>query len=278
MILLLGLLVAASCAGGGPPVERERPRVVIVAGTPSHGPGEHEYRAGALLLRRFLDESGVQADVVTGGWPTDPAIFTGARAIGFFSSGEGSHPLVQGGRLDSLLAALGPGTGFFCLHFAVHFPADVIPRLLPVLGGAYLTDTSVNPIWEATFATPPQHPATRGVAPFTLRDEWYYELVFAQDRAPVPLLRAIPPEETRFTASAAAHRGRAETVAWAYDRADGGRAFGYTGLHYHASWGQEPVRRLITNAVLWTAGVEVPAGGAPASFDPAWLAENLDPK
>jgi hypothetical protein len=255
-----------------------RPRVVMVAGTPSHGPGEHEYTAGAFLLQRFLGEVGVEVEVVRGGWPADPTIFDGARAIGFFSDGNANHPLVVGDRLDVLSRALARGAGFFCLHWAVHFPDDVLPRVLPLLGGAYSNAISVNPVWTATYPDFPEHPATHGLTPFSLMDEWYYNLAFATDRPALPLLAAVPPASTRFTADAAMHPGRRETTSWAYERPDGGRAFGYTGLHYHSSWGEVNVRRLVTNAVLWTAGLDVPPGGAPVTFDPAWLLENLDPK
>lgn len=292
-VLGAALMALAACGGGDQQPEASapadggagdasdggaRPRIVVVAGTPSHGPGEHEYTAGAFMLRRLLGEVGVDVDVVRDGWPVDPAIFEGARAIGFFSSGDTSHPLLVGDRLDVLTRALASGTGFFCLHWAVHFPEAAIPRALPLLGGAYSNAVSVNPIWTASFTDLPDHPAAGGVVPFTRMDEWYYDLVFATDRPPLPLLAAVPPDATRATAHAAMYPGRRETTAWAYQRPDGGRAFGYTGLHYHASWGDEPVRRLVTNAVLWTANLDVPAGGAPVTFDPAWLLENLDPK
>jgi hypothetical protein len=282
-VLVVALGVLAGCAGaagrgdaGGD--SGARPRVVIVAGTPSHLPREHEFRAGALLLRRFLNEVGVEVDVVPGGWPADPSIFAGARAVGFYADGGDGHPLVQGTHLATLMAALGPDTGFFSLHAAVTYPDASIPQVLPVLGGAYQFGVSSSPNWTATVERLPGHPATRGVAPFVLEDELYFNLVFAKDHAPMPLLQAVPPDALRDTPDSAMHTGRAETLAWAYDRPDGGRAFGYTGMHYHARWGLESVRRLITNAILWTAHLEIPAGGAPVTLEPAWLDENLDPK
>jgi hypothetical protein len=32
---------------------------VLIAGKPSHGPGQHEHNAGVLLLKKCLDESGL---------------------------------------------------------------------------------------------------------------------------------------------------------------------------------------------------------------------------
>lgn len=52
-----------------------------------------------------------------------------------------------------------------------------------------------------------------------------------------------------------------ETVAWAWERRDGGRSFGFTGLHFHENWKHEAYRRLVAQAVLWTLKVDSPAKG-----------------
>jgi len=55
-----------------------------------------------------------------------------------------------------------------------------------------------------------------------------------------------------------------EHVAWAYERADGGRGFGFTGGHWHWSWASNDFRKLVLNSLVWTAGAEVPADGVPS--------------
>src|SRR5437763_1745181 len=55
-------------------------------------------------------------------------------------------------------------------------------------------------------------------------------------------------------------------VAWAREREDGGRGFGTTCGHFYDNWKHEPFRKLILNAIAWTAKVEVPAGGVEARF------------
>src|SRR6266478_6696152 len=123
------------------------------------------------------------------------------------------------------------------------------------------------------------HPADRGVPSFDLLDEWYYNIRFSADAPRLSaVLQATPPDETRFTADAALHPGRREVVSWAFEREGGGRSFGFTGAHYHRNWGDPSFRRVVVNAILWTADLDVPADGAQADFDPAWLLENLDPK
>src|SRR5205809_4811117 len=55
--------------------------------------------------------------------------------------------------------------------------------------------------------------------------------------------------------------GREEVVAWAVERPDGGRGFGFTGAHFHKNWGNENFRKIVLNALLWTARLEVPSSG-----------------
>ena len=93
-----------------------------------------------------------------------------------------------------------------------------------------------------------------------------------------PILKATPPDNTRGTADAKAHPGREEVLAWAFDRANGGRSFGFTGGHFHDNWGDENFRRLVVNAILWSANVEAPKEGAKVDLDKAELDRNLDRK
>jgi quercetin dioxygenase-like cupin family protein len=56
---------------------------------------------------------------------------------------------------------------------------------------------------------------------------------------------------------------KAETrpVAWAVERADHGRAFTFTGLHYLIGLDDPSIRTLLLNAIVWTAHLDVPADG-----------------
>ncbi len=59
------------------------------------------------------------------------------------------------------------------------------------------------------------------------------------------------------------------TVAWVYERADGGRAFAFTGGHYLAALDQPSVRKMILNAIAWTARIEVPFEGIRSQYPDA---------
>jgi hypothetical protein len=73
-------------------------------------------------------------------------------------------------------------------------------------------------------------------------------------------------------------RGEAQTVAWAYERPNGGRGFGFTGGHFHKNWGNDDFRKIVLNAVLWLAKMEVPPDGVASQVTTADLAVNLDLK
>src|SRR5438132_5691774 len=92
------------------------------------------------------------------------------------------------------------------------------------------------------------------------------------------ILQAIPPDDTRRTEYTKGRKGEIETLAWAFERKDGGRGFGFTGAHFHRNWADENFRRVVVNAILWCAKVDVPEGGAKVAFDPADLNKNLDKK
>ena len=153
------------------------------------------------------------------------------------------------------------------------------PDLTRWIGGYYETGFSINPHWDAQFSELPSHPITRGVEPFTINDEWYYNIRFPEGASGIkPLLIATPPDNSRRTEAAKSHPGREEVVAWAIERAEGGRGFGFTGGHNHVNWGNDNFRKLILNSLLWTAWAEIPAGGVVSDVTDDELKQNLDPK
>jgi hypothetical protein len=103
-----------------------------------------------------------------------------------------------------------------------------------------------------------------------------------------PILTAIPPESTMSRADGphegnpevreAVKRGDPQHVAWARQRPDGGRGFGFTGAHFNKNWGNENFRKLVLNAIVWTAKMEVPAKGVACAVSEEDLVKNLDPK
>jgi hypothetical protein len=66
---------------------------------------------------------------------------------------------------------------------------------------------------------------------------------------------------------------------WAVERPDGGRGFGFTGGHFHLNWQNNEQRRLMLNALVWLAKLEVPTGGVDsAPVSDVEIMQNLDNK
>jgi type 1 glutamine amidotransferase len=262
-------LLIATCwtAFAAPPV-----KIVLVAGKPSHGAGEHEFNAGAMLLAKCLRQnSGVNATVAKGGWPVDDSVFEGANSVVLYMDGGENHPLLADDRLAALGKLMKKGVGLACLHYALEVPGDHGGmELLEWIGGFYRRPYSQNPVNDVELTqTAPAHPISRGWDNFRSNDEWYYHIMFRKDdKRLVPILTAMLPKNAP----------EQETVAWAVERTDGGRGFGFTGGHYHRNWGLEDQRRMVVNAILWTAKVEIPAEGAKCDLTPEDLDANLDSK
>jgi hypothetical protein len=259
----------------------QAPKIVFVTDVPSHGPGEHEYYAGGTLLATILEQSpeALPTAVVRGGFPDDPSIFDRARTIVFFTNGRDQHPLLVGDRMARVEAQLARGAGLVLIHWSTDFPEAEGARVERWVGGYATFGASVFSVWHPAFAALPAHPIANGVPPFDQSDEWYFGLRFVPSSpALVPILHATPPDDLRTTPETASRLGQDETLAWAYERADGGRSFAFVGAHYHVNWGRAEIRRLVVNAILWTAKLDVPPNGAPVDMDPALLQRNLDPK
>ena len=170
--------------------------------------------------------------------------------------------------------------------------AQLLPsRGLAVVNGGYFeADWSVNPHWDAKFEKLPDHPITRGVQPFEMNDEWYYHMRFRDGMKGVtPILVALPPASSlsrpdgHHSGNPAVRKAVLENktpqvMAWAAERAGGGRGFGFTGGHDHWNWGDPNFRKLVLNAILWTAGLDVPSTGVESQVSAAELKQNLDPK
>ena len=267
-------------------------KIVLIAGPRSHGPGEHEFFAGCALLMDMLKQTpGIFPVMVRDGWPKNPEILNSSKAIVCFSDGGGGHPLLGGDHLEVIGGLMKKGVGLALLHYAVEPTKEKGEKeFLEWIGGCFETDWSVNPTFIGDFTTIPDHPVARGVKPFKINDEWYFHMRFVEGMKGVtPLLSTVPPAST-MSRNDGPHEGnpavrkevadgKSQDMAWAFDRADGvGHGFGFTGAHYHKNWGEPNFRRLVVNAVLWTAHRDIPAGGAKCDLDPADLNKNLDKK
>lgn len=286
--LTLGLLTCLTAAPAADSTAKTH--VLMFAGKQSHGVGAHEHNAGCLLFKKCLDESGLPVTTTVirdGGWAT-PEQLAAADTIVIYCDGGPHHLTLEGDRMPQLAKEMKRGCGLVCLHYGVEIPKDNGgAELLDWMGGYFETDWSVNPHWDAEFTQYPDHPISNGLTPYTLRDEWYFHMRFSDEGKLTHVLSALAPEST-MTRKDGPHSGNPhvrkavaagipQTVAWAFERPDGGRGFGFTGGHFHKNWGNQNQRRVVLNAILWTAKAEVPENGVPSTVTEEELQANLDP-
>lgn len=271
------------------PLEHAK-KVVFLGGKQSHGYGKHEFNAGSKLLADALalGVEGVQVSVYVNGWPKDPTWLDNIDCLVVGADGQGRHPLLQG--LDAMQTAIDRGMGLVCWHYAVEATPDSYDQFRSWLGGGFEVNYSVNPHFDVSFDEYPEHPITRGLPPFAANDEWYYHMRFVPGMEGVtPILSVLPPRESLsrpdghhsnnpYVREAVLEKKEPQHIAWAYERPNGGRSFGFTGGHNHSNWGIDGFRNVVLNAVTWTAGLEVPSLGVPSSTpSEADLDANIDP-
>jgi hypothetical protein len=268
----------------------------------------HEFRAGAMLLHKCLaNVPGLSVEVHDNGWVKDEAALDAADAVVIFADGGKGHPAVQGDRLARLEKLAAKGVGIGMMHYGVEVTTDRGgPEFKRLIGGHYEHLFSANPIWEPRFETFPDHPIARGVRPFQIKDEWYFNMRFADAFGPGnkpvepangggggeagkfwPVLTAVPSDDVRKgpvrlpAGPLPAHR-RSQRPRRGDDvgrRAPRRRPrFGFTGGHFHDNWGNDDFRKAVLNALVWVTKVEVPEKGVDSTVTKEELDQNLDPK
>ena len=282
VVLFLGLIglcgwamsPRAKAAEPRSPHDTGRKNIVILAGKKSHGPGDHEYEADAVLLYDCLRLSphagSLRASVHFNGWPNDAKTLDDADTIVLLSDGldkpypREQHPFLRGDHLAVIEKQVRRGCGLVLIHWPLWVPAAIgREKFMPWIGGFCDYENPPGPgmsdrvDWNKQLA----HPVCRGLEPFTFQDEYYPNVRFGGD-------------DPRFTAILPfAGRAKDSVWAWTWQRADGGRSFVYVGGHAHANWRIDPLRRTILNGILWSTAPRFPPAAC-GRRSPAQSAEN----
>jgi type 1 glutamine amidotransferase len=282
-ILAFAVLVSAVQPSYATTPEKHR-KIVLIAGTKSHDAGMHEYLKTARLLKVMLDRAGlknVETEVVYDGWPSNPADLDTADTIVFISDGMQWLPWsFTPERIALIQKQIDRGCGFMSFHFATYIPYKFQQQGLAWNGGYVEYDGPKHPqmyFTQKTLATDvlfpsPKHPVLNGVKPFHVTDEFYYKPTLVTDEVGItPLLRVpeLPADPKVFPGPLAGPKD--QVTMWAYDRppAPGcktGRSIAATMGHYYANWQNDDYRKLVLNAIAWTAHVEVPKDGVPSTW------------
>lgn len=251
-------------------------KIVLLTTPKTHGPGEHEHTKNARLIKAMLEDCNVKGISVAiyDNWPADAAVLDNADLIMTLSDGRDGEgdglpqvPFMTPERMKIMEKQMKRGCGLVTYHFSTFAP-NVYGDQIEEWNGGYFDwqgdDGSRN--WYSAITTTtadvklpsPQHPISRGVKPFRVEEEFYYNIRFRENDERLQPIVDVPALNGRA--------GTGNTVAWAVERKDGGRGFGTTMGHFYRNWAQEDFRRLMLNGIVWAAGINIPKGGVNAKF------------
>jgi type 1 glutamine amidotransferase len=221
-----------------------------------HPATTHEYLAGVKVLEKCLAPvKGIEMTVVRADdpWKEGPELIGRSDGVVLFVAEGARWSAADPKRREALEKLAACKGGLAVLHWGMGTKdAKYIDGFVKLFGGCH--GGPDRKYKEMEFEVAPadaKHPALAGVGKFRVKDEFYYELKFAKPEGSVkPLLRA-------------SIDGKEQTVAWAWERPDGGRSFGFSGLHFHDNWKLPEYRRLVAQGVLWTLKKPVPKDGLP---------------
>jgi uncharacterized protein (TIGR03000 family) len=249
-------------------------KILFVGDKRPHGArGNHEFVAGPIYFARTLNIAYPECFAAVTTYDKFPKDLSDIDAVVVLINDGG--PAVN----PAMKEAMARGAGFMAIHYAVEVKkGEQGDAFLHWMGGYFEANWSVNPHWTPKFLSLPDHEVTRGVKPFTVKDEWYYHMRFVDGMKGVtPILTALPELKTikgdgkktfAHEGNPAVYQevaeGKPQHVAWAYSRPDGGRGFGFTGYHYFDNLRNDSFRTLLLNAIAWTAKLEVPPNGVPS--------------
>jgi type 1 glutamine amidotransferase len=228
--------------------------LLLWQGPDGHPSQTHEYEAGQKIIQKLLvnvpelEATLVRADEP---WREGPRLLAGADGVVLFLS-EGAKWSQQDPERAAALSQLAKrGGGISVLHWAMGTrEAKNIAGFLQWAGGCHGgPDRKYQVLATDVHVADTTHPVTHGLKDFRARDEFYYHLKFVKGDARItPLLQADID-------------GHRETVAWAWQRSDGGRSFGFSGLHFHENWNMPEYRRLVVQGIVWSMGGTIPISG-----------------
>jgi hypothetical protein len=272
--------------------------IYFLAGPKDHagpeGSGRHETRRDLLVMQACIDSisnaTGVKIKTKFSYMRTalDIEDLKGVDAIIIECSAEGSskeraHPLFPPSentrtydkatldylaKVDSLHKA---GMGIMVLHWGITTTNQKATQYyLSWFGSASLSGYTRNPLgyWSVSpIEASKNHPILRGVGPFNYKDEIFSRmLVNPGDPYRTDLLTGTIEKS---------NQGASEPlgIATAYDK-KGARGVLWGGMDYHSALKNENYRRFVLNAILWTAGIDVPKGGVKSNAKQLQLSED----
>lgn len=257
ILCLLVLSVSAAAATAQDKKADDKPvrRLLLLAqGPDGHPATTHEYAAGLRVVQKCLGRiDGIDALLVRADepWKEGAEAIDKADGVVLFLSEGAKWIHNDEARLAALQRLAKRGGGLSTLHWGMGTrEAQNIENFVQLFGGCHGgPDRKYKVVTAQTEIADPKHPIMTAVASVKLEEEYYYRLKFAQPEGTITPLLRVPID------------GESHTVAWAWERTDKGRSFGFSGLHFHRNWQETAYRRMVTQGILWTLKLPIPEAG-----------------
>ncbi len=248
---LLSTIAVAFLLASVPLAAAEPTKILLIGKQPDHPYGSHMYLHTAGMLAKCLALTPDVTTEVSDGWPRDAKSLDGVKAIVVYTS-PGAELLLDGPQRDEVDKLVKAGVGIVTIHWASAIKKDNVERLGPTwlsyMGGMWVSNVGLAWGKSPLKQLQPEHPICRGWKEYEIDDEFYLNPTIEDAK---PLLSVVDPDSKKEV-----------IVGWAHERDGGGRSFATTLGHPYANFQREPFRRMIVNAILWSAHVDVPKEGA----------------
>jgi hypothetical protein len=205
-----------------------------------------------ILAKSLANNSALNLTVANADepWNEGPELLQEVDGVVLYLGQGGRWAEADPAREAALADLASRGAGIVALHWAIgakdaRYIAGHRARIGAVHGGPdrkYIITDRPYPVEVLP------HAITTGIDDFDLKDEFYYQLKRSEKGNITPLL-LVPIEDNT------------EMVAWAFERPDGGRSFGFSGMHFHENWRKLECRRMIAQGLLWTLKMPIPPEG-----------------
>lgn len=262
--VVLGAASLLLVSGPGGAEEPPKTRILLIGKNPDHAYGTHMYMHVCGVLAKCLELTPRVEAVVSNGWPKEPSTLKGVKAIVVYTS-PGAELLLEGPHRIAVDKLMQQGVGLVTIHWASSINQKDLERLGPTwfgyLGGTWVSNVGLSGGKSTLKQLRPEHPICRGWQEYEIDDEYYLNPTI---KKATPLLQVKE------------RKGSEVIVGWAYERPDGGRSFATTLGHPYKNFQMPAFRKMLVNAILWSAQVEVPTAGAPVNLSEEALA--LPPK
>ncbi len=262
---VMAATVAALLIGSVASYAGEPTRVLFIGKGPDHPWGTHMYLHASRVLAQCVKRSGHVETTVANEWPKDERVLRTIDTMVVYTD-PGAERLLDGPHRETFRKLMRRGVGLVTIHWASTVRKENFQRLGPewmrILGGTWISNVGLSTEASTLRRVAPDHPISRGWKTSPFRDEFYLNPKLGPHATPILEVTA---------------KGKPLVVGWAYERPEGGRSFATTLGHFYDNFVRDDFRRIVVNAILWSAHRDVPAGGAPVDLTDKELALPAQP-